>query len=47
MCVGCKFSTIASGTEFICSNPTISINDIAAGIMDAFFDDEPSCFKPQ
>lgn len=46
MCVGCKYSTIASGTEFICSNPTNSTSDIAANVIDTFFGEGCKCYTP-
>lgn len=37
MCVGCKFSTIASGREFVCNRPGMGATEAAAAVIDSFF----------
>lgn len=44
LCMGCKFATIQSGTEFICNRPGMSATEVAAAVIDTFFGDEAECF---
>ena len=46
MCVGCKFSTIASGREFVCNRPGQTIEALTAAAIDAFFGDKAKCYEP-
>lgn len=46
LCVGCKFSTIASGREFVCNRPGQTIEALTAAAIDAFFGDKAGCFVP-
>lgn len=46
LCVGCKFSTIASGREFVCNRPGQTIEALTAAAIDAFFGDKAKCYEP-
>lgn len=37
LCVGCKFSTIASGREFVCNRSGMGATEVAAAVIDSFF----------
>lgn len=45
LCVGCKFSTIASGREFVCNRPGQTIEALTAAAIDAFFGDKAKCYE--
>lgn len=52
LCLGCKYSTIASGKEFICNRPDMGVTAVAAAIVDSFFGDcckgyEATAAEPQ
>lgn len=46
ICVGCKFGTIKSGKEFICSRPDMGATEVAAAVIDTFFGEVCKCYQP-
>lgn len=46
LCIGCKFATIQSGTEFICNRPGMSATEVAAAVIDTFFGERCKEYEP-
>lgn len=46
LCAGCKFGEVEDGKRVICNRPGQTSEDVAAAIIDVFFDEECACYEP-
>lgn len=46
LCVGCKYGTIASGTEFVCNRPDMDAAGVAAAVIETFFGGDCKGYDP-